>query len=102
MSNVTPEHLVTVTQGATPLQIVILVLLGLIALGVIIGVVRWVIDLKMGTLPSDISGIRETLTRVQSDLTRIEAQLWSPDQVRREIKAALMEHVENCPFHNIK
>ena len=99
MNNLTPEHLVTVTQGATPLQIVILILLGVIALCFTFWLVKWVIDLKMGTLPNDISKIRESMATLQADLNKIEAQLWSPNDVQREIKAALMEHVEKCPFH---
>ena len=61
MNNITPEHLVTVTQGATPVQIVTLVVLGVIALGVVIGIVKWAIDLKLGTLPQDLKEIQKSL-----------------------------------------
>jgi len=102
MNNITPENLVTITQGATPLQIVTLVVLGVIALGVVIGIVKWVIDIKLGTLPNDISGIRESLANLKTDLAKIEGKLWSKDDIQREIKAAIAEHIEKCPYHHTK
>ena len=98
MNNVTPEHIVNLTQGTTPTQIVILVLLGIIALGVIVGIVKWVIDLKIGTLPADITEIRNSLSDLRTELATIQGKLWSKDDVRVEIKAAIAEHIEHCPF----
>lgn len=100
MNGVTPEQIVAVTDGATPVQIVILIVLGVIALGVVIGIVRWVIDLKLGTLPHDISTIRESLLNLKTEIAKIEGKLWSKDDIQREIKAAIIEHVEKCPFHH--
>lgn len=99
MNGVAPEHLVTLTQGATPLQIVTLVILGVIALGVIIGIVKWVIDLKLGTLPADISKINDTLSGLKSNLVRVEDKLWNDTDIRREIRAAIADHMEHCPLH---
>lgn len=100
MSNVTPEHLVTVTQGATPVQIVILILLGVIALGVIISVVRWVVDLKLGTLPADIAAIRKELTDLGRQITKIQSELWSKDDVDVRVSDKIKEHIEHCPYHH--
>lgn len=100
MNNVTPEHLVTVTQGATPVQIVTLIVLGIIALGVIIGVVRWVIDLKLGTLPADLKEIRQSLGTLKADMVRLESKLWSTDDIEQAMKATIAEHIENCPYHH--
>lgn len=100
MNNVTPEHIVTLTQGTTPVQIVILVLLGIIALGVIVAIVKWVVDLKMGTLPSDINEIRTSLSDLRNELATIQGKLWSKDDVRVEIKAAIADHMAQCHFHN--
>lgn len=100
MNNITPEHLVTVTQGATPLQIIILVLLGVIALGVIIGVVKWVIDIKLGTLPQDINTIREALETLKTDIARLEGKLWDKEDIQREMKSAIADHIEKCPYHH--
>ena len=100
MNNVTPEHLVTVTQGATPVQIVTLVVLGVIALGVVVGIVKWVIDLKVGTLPADISAIREDLTALKLQLSDIRGELWSKDEVDARVSAAIKAHIEQCPYHH--
>ena len=99
MNNITPENLVTVTQGATPVQIVTLVLLGIIAFGAVVGIVKWVIDLKLGTLPQDLKEIRNSLDKLQKDMIQLDSKLWSTDDIQREIKAAIAEHIEHCPFH---
>ena len=99
MNGVTPEHLVTVTQGATPVQIVTLVVLGVIALGVVVRIVKWVIDLKLGTLPADLKDIQKSLDTLKSDIVRLDSKLWSTDDIQREIKAAITDHIERCPFH---
>ena len=96
---VTPEHLVTITQGATPVQIVILVLLGIIALWTIISVVRWVIGLKLGTLPQDLKEIQKSLDTLKTDMARLEGKLWDKEDIQREMKAAIVDHIEHCPFH---
>ena len=100
MNNVTPEHLVSVTQGATPLQIVTLGLLGVIALGVVIGIVKWIIDIKLGTLPTEIDGIRKSLESIKTDIARLEGKLWDKEDIQREMKAAVAEHIEKCPYHH--
>ena len=100
MNNITPEHLVTVTQGATPVQIVTLVVLGVIALGVVVGIVKWVIDLKLGTLPQDINTIREALETLKTDIARLEGKLWDKEDIQREMKSAIADHIEKCPYHH--
>lgn len=97
MSNVAPEHLVTVTQGATPLQIAILILLGVIAFGFIFMVVRWVIDLKLGTLPADLAAIRKDLNDLTLQIAKLQGELWDKDEINNRISAALLKHAENCP-----
>lgn len=99
MNNVTPEHLVTITQGATPVQIITMVLLGILALGTIIAIVRWVIDLKLGTLPQDLKEIRTSLDTLKNDVTKLDSKLWSDADIQRAMNAALKDHIEHCP-HN--
>ena len=99
MNNITPEHLVTVTQGATPVQIVTLVVLGVIALGVVIGIVKWVIDLKLGTLPQDLKEIQKSLDTLKNDMIRLDSKLWSEADIQQAMNAAIKEHIEHCPFH---
>jgi len=103
---VIPEHIVELGSGATPLQIVLLVLLGIIALSAIFIVVRWIVDLKLGvieqktgTLPEDIKTINAKLGNMEIKLTEIKGQLWSHDDVTREIDAAIGHHVSQCPYH---
>jgi len=97
MNNVTPEHLVTITQGATPVQIITMVLLGILALGAVIAVVRWVIDLKLGTLPQDLKEIRTSLDTLKNDVTKLDSKLWSDSDIKRAMDAAIKDHIEHCP-----
>ena len=102
MNNVTPENLVTVTQGATPVQIVTLVFLGVIALGIIFAMVKWVIDLKMGTLPQDLKDIQKSLDALKDNMRRLEGKLWDKEDIQREFRAAIADHIEKCPYHHQK
>lgn len=94
---ITPEHLVQVTQGTTPAQIAILILLGIIAFWAIISVVRWVIDLKMGTLPKDIANISKELKELGLQISDLRGDMWSRDQIDDHIDAKIREHMETCP-----
>ena len=101
--SLTPEQIATITTGATPVQQVTLFLLGLIALGVVILIVRWIIQLKLGTLPADIAAIRAGLNELGLQIAKIQAELWSRDEIDDRINAALKEHIERCPHrHNPK
>ena len=100
MNNVTPEHLVTVTQGATPLQIVILILLGALAIIGVVWLCKWLVELKMGTLPADISKINDSLTTLKADFSEMNGKLWSKDDVDTRIGNAIKDHIEQCPFHH--
>jgi len=99
VNNITPEHLVTVTQGATPVQIITLVVLGIIAFGFIFAFGKWVIDLKLGTLPQDLKEIQKSLDTLKTDMARLEGKLWDKEDIQREMKAAIVDHIEHCPFH---
>ena len=100
MNNITPEQLAAIGQGATPLQIITLVLLGVIALGVVIGIVKWIIDIKLGTLPTEIGGIRKSLESIKTDIARMEGKLWDKEDLQREMKAAIADHIEKCPYYH--
>ena len=99
MNNVTPEHLVAITQGATPVQIITLVVLGIIALGVVVGIVKWVIDLKLGSLPQDLKEIQKSLDTLKNDMIRLDSKLWSEADIQQAMNAAIKQHIEHCPFH---
>lgn len=99
MNGITPENLVTVTQGATPVQIVTLVLLGIIALGTVVGIVKWIIDLKLGPIPQDLKEIQKSLEGLKSDMIKLDSKLWSTEDIAQAMDAAIKEHIEHCPFH---
>ena len=100
MNAVTPEHLVTVTQGSTPVQIAVLFLLGVIAFWAIFSTVKWVINLRVGTLPDDITAIRENLTDLKVQLSDIRGKLWDKEEVDVRISSAIRDHIEKCPHHH--
>ena len=102
MNNVTPEHLVTITQGATPAQIGTLVFLGVIAFGIIFAMVKWVIDLKMGSLPQDLKDIQKSLDALKYNMRGLEGKLWDKEDIQREQRAAIADHIEKCPYHHQK
>ena len=102
MNNVTPEHLVTVTQGASPAQIATMVFLGVIAFALVLIVGKWVIDLKMGTLPQDLKDIQKSLDALKDNMRRLEGKLWDKEDIQREFRAAIADHIEKCPYHHQK
>jgi len=77
-----------------------MVLLGIIAFGAVIAVVRWVIDLKLGMLPQDLKEIRASLDTLKTDMTRLDSKLWSEADIQQAVSAALREHIEKCPYHH--
>lgn len=96
--NIDPEHVANVVHGATAVQIVILILLGVAAGCVLIIVVRWVVDLKVGPLPADMKEIKDVLGDLRERMTQIEGKLWSDDKIHREIDLAIARHELNCPL----
>ena len=100
METIKPEHVQMLVQGATPTQIIIMVFLGIIAMGIIIAVVKWVVDTKIASLPTDIKEIKNSLQDTKVQITEVKGKLWSHDDVAREIASAVKDHALACPARN--
>lgn len=97
-SNVTPENVEAIVSGATPVQIIILSMLGIVMLGVIIAIVKWIVDTKVGTLPQDIKEIKQVLSDNSVKMAQIEAKMWTRDDMCREISSEINHHIATCPY----
>jgi len=100
MTDIQPEHIQMLVQGATPIQIIIMIFLGIIALGIIVWIVKWIIDLRVGTLPQDIKEIKNSLNETNMRMTQMESKLWSHDDIAREISSVINQHMATCPARN--
>ncbi len=97
METIKPSDVQLLVQGATPIQIITMIFVGIIALGIIISVVKWVVDTKVQSLPGDIKEIKNSLQNTQMQLTEVKGKLWSHDDVAREIASAIKDHALDCP-----
>ena len=82
---VTPENIVKVAQGATPLQIIILVILGALFFWAIVWSVNWLVNIKMGELPKDIKETKESLEQLNNRLISMEGRMWSKDDLHNAV-----------------
>lgn len=94
---VTPENIVKVTQGATPSQIVILVLMGGLFVCAIVAFVNWIVNIKIGELPKDMKEIKGKLDVLSQQQTRIEGRLWSEKEINDAIAVCILRHQNDCP-----
>ena len=94
---VTPDNIVKLTQGASPVQIVLLILFGCLFFWCIIWSVNWLINLKMGELPKDIKETKENLEQLNSRLISMEGRMWSKDDLRNAVNLCIYEHTKECP-----
>lgn len=108
--NVTPEHAAAVAAGATPVQILTMIFLGIIVLWILICIVRWVIKLKIGTLPDDIKELNDKMSKNSELLIEMKGKMWSEGKIKSEFENAIEHHKMECPawrshcskFGNIK
>jgi hypothetical protein len=94
---VTPDNIVKLTQGASPVQIVLLILFGCLFFWCIIWSVNWLINLKMGELPKDIKEIKQKHDELKNGLISIENRMWSKDDFRDTVNLCILEHAKECP-----
>ena len=95
--NVTPEQAAAVATGATPVQILTMVFLGIIVLWILICIVRWVIKLKIGTLPDDIKQLNEKMSKNSEILIEMKGKMWSEGKIKSEFDSVLEHHKNECP-----
>ena len=100
--NATPENIELLMRGATPIQLLIMIFLGIICLALIIGIVKWVVDIKTGTLPDDIKEIKNVLNESAIKMAQMESKLWSHEDIARDIASAIDQHTLKCPFRKNK
>ncbi len=105
MSNVSPEQVAGLVVGATPVQIVILILLGAAVLAAIIIIVLNLI--KIYTTPlqkelDDAKADRKILQEIQTQVTRISESLWTKDDIQEKIQSAIDKHVINDHTKTLK
>ena len=102
--SITPENVGDITAGMTPVQMVILIFLGILILIGIINLVKWMIDIKIGTIPEDIKNLNdsvsEKLNNLEKSVISIESKLWTKEDISNEINNAINKHILDCPIRN--
>ncbi len=96
---ITPEHAASLMQGATPLQIVLLILLGaLILLGIYYGVER-IISMRVKPLeniPGKLEQIAEGITDIKIKQAEMSGKLWTDEQLDEKIESKINKHQLDC------
>jgi len=106
-----PEHVEAVTNGITPYQVVILIFLGILILLGLVNLMKWMIDLKLGTIPKDIQQLKDDIKNLNSNLTQnlqnleksvieIRSKLWTKEDIANEITSAINKHILECPLRS--
>ena len=70
---------------------------GLVPDEVVIAIVKWIIDTRLGTLPQELKEIQRSLETLKSDMIKLDSKLWSEKDITRVTKEAMVEHIEH--FH---
>ena len=94
------ETISSVTAGATPVQMVILICIGGVFLWGVISLVRWLIQIKtkhLDDLPRDIKEIKDQMYKSAIDINAMNSKLWSEEKIHCEFNAALEHHKNTCP-----
>jgi len=106
-----PEHVEAVATGITPYQVVILIFLGILILLGLVNLMKWMIDLKLGTIPKDIQQLKDDIKNLNSNLTQnlqnleksvieIRSKLWTKEDIANEITSAINKHILECPLRS--
>jgi len=102
--SITPEHVESMTAGITPVQIVILIFLGILILIGIINLVKWMIDIKIGSIPDDIKNLNdsvsEKLNNLEKSVIGVQSKLWTKEDISKEITSEINKHILECPLRN--
>ena len=96
MQNVSPEQMAGLLQGATPVQIVIMIMLGVLACAGIILIVLNLIKLHVVPIKKELEEAkddRKILREIQTQVTLISKSLWTKDDIQEKIHSAINEHV---------
>lgn len=96
MKDVSPEQMAGLVQGATPVQIVILILLGAAVLAATLIIVLNLIKIYTAPLQKELEDARkdrEILLKIKDEIAKISAALWSKEDIQEKIHSAINEHV---------
>lgn len=96
MQNVSPEQMAGLLQGATPVQIVIMIMLGVLACAGIILIVLNLIKLHVVPIKKELEEAkddRKILREIQTQVSIISKSLWSKEDIAERIESALNKHV---------
>lgn len=96
---VTPEHVETVIQGATPAQIIILIMLGLLLAGAIYIIVDKMINSRLKPfekMPEQLEDIKHELSENREALGVLQASLWSESRMKNLINNEINEFAKTC------
>jgi hypothetical protein len=105
MQNVSPEQMANLVAGATPVQIVILILLGAAVLAATLIIVLNLIKIYTAPLQKELDDARrdgEILRKIQIDIEKISAALWSKEDIQEKIQGAIDKHVIDYHTKTIK
>lgn len=105
MNSISPEHIAGLATGATPTQIVILILLGIAICSVIFIIMINLIKLYTSPILKELENAkadREILQKIEKEIVKISASLWSEDRIQDKIQKEITEHALNCPYRTQK
>lgn len=96
---VTPEHVETVIQGATPAQIIILIMLGLLLAGAIYIIVDKMINSRLKPfekMPEQLEDIKNGLSQNRETMAALKNSLWTESRMKNLINNQINEFVKTC------
>ena len=105
MQTISPEQLAGLTAGATPTQIVILILLGATVCSTIFIVVVNIVKLYIAPIQKEQENTkkdRDILNEIRIEIAKISKSLWSQDTIKEKIKTEINQHALDCPCRNQK
>ena len=105
MQNISPEQLAGLTAGATPTQIMILILLGIAVCSLIFWIVINLIKLYINPIMREVESSKvnqKTLNDINFTLGEIKKSLWSKEDIKEKIEKEITEHALQCPYRNQK
>lgn len=99
------------TQGGS--NAAILVFAGIAALGAVIFVMWWVLNLKLvpmeklcASLEEAIKGLKEEIKDLNTEVNILSKKIWEPEaldnKIRLKISEAIAEHEQKCSCRNCK
>ena len=96
---VTPENVATLMQGATPTQIVILIMMGLLIAGAIYIIVEKMINSRLKPfekIPEQLEEIKDGLSKNREAMVALQNSLWTESRMKNLINNQINEFAKTC------